>query len=123
MKVRCSSYDYKKNKWVEFDVSVNLKVYPCCAYHGYYELNPWDDKRFKNLPEDWNDLKIHDFETIKRTMLTILNLDNFNNGKAPKKCQSICGIGIAEKTMPGRDVVKLVRMDNIKKDENFNNRK
>ena len=32
-----------------------------------------------------------------------LNVDNFNSGNAPKKCQEICGVDIVELHTPGRD--------------------
>jgi hypothetical protein len=102
MKVKCASYDYNKNEWAEFDISASLKLYPCCGYHGYYELNEWDDKRFKKLPPDWNDLTKHDIETIKKTMFDILNVENFNSGKCPKKCKEICGVDVKERHTPTR---------------------
>lgn len=103
MQVRCSAYDYALDRWDELDVSATLKVYPCCAYQANYEVNPWDDERFKALPPDWNDLKKHDMETIKKTMFTILNVDNFNSGNCPQRCKNVCGVGIEEKHMAGRD--------------------
>jgi len=102
-KVRCAAYDYNLKKWDELDVSAHLKVYPCCAYQGYYELNEWDDKRFKKLPVHWNDLTQHSMEEIKATMETILNVKNFESGKAPNRCKLICGIGNDERHTPGRD--------------------
>lgn len=102
MRVKCAAYDYANNSWDELDISVNLKVYPCCGYHAYYELNDWDDKRFLDLPPDWNDLKKHDIETIKTTMFKILNVDNFNSGNCPQKCKDICGEQVLEKYMPIR---------------------
>jgi hypothetical protein len=105
MKVRCSAFNYDTNEWAELDVSVDLKLYPCCAYQGYYELNKWDDPRFLILPQNWNDLRVHDMEEIKKNMFSILNLENFNSGKAPDKCKEFCGVGIEEKHMPNRNKI------------------
>jgi hypothetical protein len=102
MKVKCASYNYNKNEWNEMDISATLKLYPCCAYHGYYELNDWDDERFKALPLDWNDLTKHNIETIKKTMFDILNVENFNSGKCPNKCKEICGVDVKERHTPNR---------------------
>jgi len=97
MKVKCASYNYYKNEWNELDISATLKLYPCCAYHGYYELNDWDDERFKKLPLDWNDLRVHDIETIKKTMFDILNVENFESGQCPEKCKETCGVDVKER--------------------------
>lgn len=108
MQVKCAAYSYKEEKWQELDVSSTLRVYPCCAYQGYYELNPWDDEKFKSLPIDWNDLKKNTIENIKETMFTILNAENFDSGNCPQRCKNICGVTIKEKSLPPRDNI-LVR--------------
>lgn len=100
MRVKCAAYNYDTNEWEELDISATLKLYPCCAYHGHYEVNQWDDERFKSLPKDWNDLKKHDINTIQKTMFNILNVDNFNSGNCPQRCKDICGVGNDERHMP-----------------------
>jgi len=103
MQVKCASYNYNLNQWEELDISASLKVYPCCGYHGYYEVrDTWEDDRFKDLPPDWNDLKKNSMETIKKTMFTILNVENFNSGNCPKKCKDFCGVDLNEYHTPGR---------------------
>lgn len=102
MKVKCASYSYERNEWAEYDIASSLKVYPCCGYHGYYELNPWDVDNFAHLPSDWNDLKVHSMETIKETMHSVLNTDNFNSGNCPARCKLICGIEQEERHTPVR---------------------
>jgi hypothetical protein len=106
MKVKCASYDYQNNQWAEFDISATMKLYPCCAYHGYYAVNEWHDDNFKNLPPDWNDLTKHDFNTITKKMFAILNVDNFNSGNCPQKCKEVCGVGIQERCTPTRNFEK-----------------
>ena len=103
MKVKCSNYDYKRLKWAEYDVSTDLKVYPCCAYHGYYAMNPWDKDNFADFPADWNDLTKHSMKTIQLRMHSVLNRKNFKRGTCPEMCKKVCGVDNKERTTPLRN--------------------
>jgi len=102
-KVKCAAYDYKRMKWAEYDISTDFKLYPCCAYHGYYELNPWDKDNFANFPKDWNDLKKHSMKEIQTRMHSILNRKNFNKGTCPEICKKTCGVDVKKRTMSLRN--------------------
>lgn len=103
MKVKCASYSYERDEWAEYDIAASLKVYPCCGYHGYYEINPWDEDNFAHLPNNWNDLKVHSMEDIQKTMHSILNVDNFESGNCPARCKRICGMEQEERLTPVRN--------------------
>jgi hypothetical protein len=82
-----------QNSWRDIDISLDFKVYPCCAYHGVHKMRKtFDDDRLDNLPEDWNSLKKHSIEEILEFWSMYLNDEYWSDiNLCPKFCIKSCG--------------------------------
>ena len=89
------------NKWHDLDITIDLKVLPCCAYHSKCSEGPTGDPYLDNLPSDWNDLKKHTLEEIlnHEVFTEYLTDKNWQDPETcPSFCASVCGEYIKEKT-------------------------
>ena len=81
--VKCIFYEDKQ--WKETEISVDMKVYPCCVLHYFHFMDKtFYDEYLDNLPENWNSLEHNSMKNI---------LEIYRNYITPEKWES-------EKTCP-----------------------
>lgn len=79
-------------KGIDITVAYDMKVYPCIAYHVYYELFDWDGE-FSGLHPDWNSLEYNSMEDILRTYEEYINEKNWaDEKKCPPHCNRSCRV-------------------------------
>lgn len=90
--VNCFTRNGEKT-WRDLDVSIDFKVYPCCAYHGLHKISKtFGDHRLDNLPEGWNSLKEHSMDQILVFWSRYLNDEYWSDiNLCPKFCIKSCG--------------------------------
>ena len=90
MQVECDFYNYKFKTWEQYEIDVNMNLYPCChIYTQQLEFGKIDDI-FNHIDIS---LKTNTFENITKEYNKILNEDNWKDEKkCPPRCMEICQI-------------------------------
>jgi hypothetical protein len=90
--VECASLNELK-EFKDLDISTELLVYPCCAYHGHHvRSKTFSDKRLDDLPKNWNSLNHHSMDEILRKWSEVVNFKNWENIETcPPLCYKECG--------------------------------
>ena len=90
MQVNCDFYNYKFKTWEQYEIDVDMNLYPCC--HIYTQK-----LRYGKIDDNFNhidiSLKTNTFENITKEYNKILNEDNWKDEKkCPPRCMEICQI-------------------------------
>ena len=90
MQVKCDFYNYKFKTWEQYEIDVDMNLYPCC--HIYTQK-----LRYGKIDDNFNhidiSLKTNTFENITTEYNKILTEDNWKDEKkCPPRCMEICQI-------------------------------
>ena len=90
MQIKCDFYSYEFSNWEQYEVDLNLNIYPCCHYYTDFiehgELN-------ESLRHIDNNLKTNKIENIFKEYDKVLNEKTWKNKKTcPPLCMKICQI-------------------------------
>ena len=91
MIVNCIAYN-EDNTWNETEISVDLKVYPCCTIHAYHQLDKtFFDEYLDSLPDDWNSLKRHSLDDILKIYREYITPEKWEKLETtPQCCKRSC---------------------------------
>jgi hypothetical protein len=87
MSVKCDFFNHLENTWLQYEIDLELNVFPCCYYYTDYVKDGHKDPLFEDI--DIN-LKSNSFENIKKEYDKKLNLEIWSSKKCPKVCQKYC---------------------------------
>ncbi len=94
MQIKCDFYSYESSKWQQYEIDLDLNVFPCCHYYIEYS-NPNPEHPvgelygpIKNINKN---LKTNSLENIFKEYSKVLNEEIWKNGKTcPPLCMKIC---------------------------------
>lgn len=92
-KINCGFYDYKHKSWNQYELDLNLNIYPCCFFY-LNEMEPEghgkkiNDNTIKHID---NSAKTNKIENILQEFNKVLNEKIWKSDKCPSICKQICG--------------------------------
>jgi hypothetical protein len=99
MQIRCGFYDYRHKGWNQYEIDLNLNVFPCCHYYTEYMetgklKNERTDIALKNMDAishiDIN-LKTNSLNNIIKEYNKTLNEEIWKDEKTcPPLCMKTC---------------------------------
>lgn len=93
MQIKCDFYDYKFKNWNQYEIDLELNVFPCCHYYTEF-LNPnpkYEDGFLLNpIKNVNNNLKTNSLELILEEYNKVLNENIWESDSCPPLCMKIC---------------------------------
>ena len=88
MQIKCDFYNYRDKQWHQYEIDLDLNVYPCCHYYTEYMKNGKLDDSLSHID---NNLKTNSLNNIFEEYGIVLNEKNWKNKKTcPPLCMKIC---------------------------------
>ena len=88
MQIKCDFYSYESSQWHQYEIDLDLNVYPCCHYYTEHMENGKINERISHID---NNLKTNSLENIFKEYSKVLNEEIWKNGKTcPPLCMKIC---------------------------------
>ena len=88
MQIKCDFYNYKHAKWKQYEIDLDLNIYPCCHYYTEYMENGKINKRISHID---NNLKTNSLNNILKEYNKTLNEETWKDEKTcPPLCMKIC---------------------------------
>ena len=90
--IKCGFYDYVNKSWNQYEIDLNLKIYPCCTIHAYHQLDKtFFDEYLDSLPDDWNSLKRHSLDDILKIYREYITPEKWEKLETtPQCCKRSC---------------------------------
>ena len=87
--IKCGFYDYDNKSWNQYEIDLDLKIYPCCFFYlnDFTVKDKIDDDTIKHID---NSLKTNNLENIIKEFNKCLNENVWNSGKCPDICMKNC---------------------------------
>tara|TARA_B000000532_G_scaffold145246_1_gene116697 strand:+ start:635 stop:919 length:285 start_codon:yes stop_codon:yes gene_type:complete len=90
-RVKCGFYDYEHKKWNQYELDLNLKIYPCCFYY-LNDISTKDKVIDNTLDHIDNSLKTNNLEKIIKEFDKSLNENIWSSDECPKVCIKNCKV-------------------------------
>jgi len=88
MQIKCDFYNYEYSNWHQYEIDLDLNVYPCCHYYTEFMKNGKLDDHINHID---NNLKSNSLKNIFKEYNKVLNEKIWNNEKTcPPLCMRIC---------------------------------
>ena len=88
MQIKCDFYNYRSQQWHQYEIDLNLNVFPCCHYYTEHLTNGKPDDAISHI--DIN-LKTNSLYNILKEYNKTLNEKIWKNEKTcPSLCMKIC---------------------------------
>tara|TARA_B100000809_G_scaffold257211_1_gene298390 strand:+ start:2051 stop:2329 length:279 start_codon:yes stop_codon:yes gene_type:complete len=89
--IKCDFYDYDLKQWQQYELDLEMNIYPCCFFYldKRLELNTekLDDTTIDHID---NSLKTNKLETILKEFKKVLNENVWNSNNCPSLCKEKC---------------------------------
>ena len=90
MQIKCDFYSYKFANWHQYEIDLDLNVYPCCHYYTDYMKHGKLDDYISHID---NNIKTNSLDNIFEEYSKVLNEEIWKNGETcPPLCMKICQI-------------------------------
>ena len=88
MQIKCDFYNYRSQQWHQYEIDLDLNVFPCCHYYTEYMQNGKSDDCISHID---NNLKTNSLNNIFEEYDKVLNEKIWKNEKTcPPLCMKIC---------------------------------
>jgi len=88
MQIKCDFYSYRYKNWNQYEIDLNLNVFPCCHYYNEYMKTGKINERISHID---NNLKTNSLNHIFEEYGKVLNEKIWKNEKTcPPLCMKIC---------------------------------
>ena len=87
--IKCDFYDYETKAWNQYELDLNLNVYPCCFFYLKYMR---DNKSAESIKHIDNSLKTNNLENILLEFNKIFNEDVWKSENCPNLCKATCSV-------------------------------
>ena len=89
MQIKCDFYNYEHSTWNQYEIDLDLNVYPCCHY--YTDFMEHGGVLNESLRHIDNSLKTNELENIFKEYDKILNEEKWKYKKTcHHHCMKIC---------------------------------
>ena len=88
IKIKCDFYNYESGSWSQYEIDLDLNVFPCCHYYMDHTLTKKPNKHISHID---NSLKTNSLNNIFKEYDKVLNEKLWKNKKTcPPLCMKIC---------------------------------
>jgi radical SAM protein with 4Fe4S-binding SPASM domain len=88
MQIKCDFYNYRAHQWHQYEIDLDLNVYPCCHYYTDYMEFGKINERISHID---NNLKTNSLNHIFSEYDKVLNEKIWKNEKTcPPLCMKVC---------------------------------
>tara|TARA_B100000953_G_scaffold208561_1_gene172108 strand:- start:430 stop:711 length:282 start_codon:yes stop_codon:yes gene_type:complete len=90
--IKCDFYDYDYKQWRQYEIDLEMNIFPCCFFYLYKYENENPKKNIEDTTIDNinNSLKTNKLENILKEFKKVLNEDVWNSNKCPALCKETC---------------------------------
>lgn len=90
-RIKCDFYDYESKSWNQYEIDLNMNIYPCCFYY-LNEVTPKDKIKDKTIDHIDNSLKTNKLQNIINEFNKSFNEKVWNSKECPPLCIKKCEI-------------------------------
>lgn len=86
--IKCGFYDYNTKAWNQYELDLDLNIYPCCFFHmDKIGIDASNDNTLDHIDIS---LKTNKLENVLKEFNSVLNEEIWNSDKCPKTCMRNC---------------------------------